>query len=166
MNRIDAREISGAVAQRGLHLCVGIPAGLLALGVVLRAFLPFLASPIVGEDTLKILGYAFIAVSASDVLAAFVVKKRLIRAEALSPRIGGQVTQFGPKLLDAFMPIFILAAAPALYGLIFYFLGGDLDTYVLISVFCPAGLLLLKPKEEAVEKLAEAVFGARGEREI
>lgn len=159
LSQTDIREIQGTIARRGVNICIGIPALLLAVALLARHYLEFLAHPIVATENLKLLGYAFIGVAVVDVLAAFIMKKRHLAPALLKIRIAPDPHRLGARLAEAFVPVFAVAAAPALYGLIFYFLGGDLDTYVLISVFCPAGLLLLKPKEEEVERLAAAILG-------
>lgn len=155
----DNRRIQSAVATRGINICVGIPALLLLSAIFARNYFPFLANPAFASEELQIVGYAFIGVAAVDVLAAFILKRRRLSPEVLKLRIAPDPAVLADRLAEAFVPVFFVATAPALYGLIFYFLGGDLDTYVLISVFCPAGLLLLKPKEEEVERLAAAILG-------
>lgn len=155
----EIREIQGTVARRGVHICVGIPVLMLLAALLLRKYLDFLANPIATPENLEILGFAFLGVAAVDMAAAYLLKRRLLTPAQLKSRLMAQPADFGAKLADAYVPVFIVATAPALYGLIFYFLGGDLDTYVLISVFCPAGLLLLRPRDAEAERLAAEILG-------
>ena len=50
--------------------------------------------------------------------------------------------------------------------MICYFLCSDLDTYILISVICPASYLLLKPKEVEIDRLVAEIFGPTEECDI
>lgn len=148
--------VMAKIARTGVQICVGIPALLFILAMILRANLSFLAQPV--DVDLTLIGYAFIGIAVVDVGAAFILKRRTINPEVLRQRYNVHPGALARQLTTAFIPIFAVAAAPALYGLIFYLIGGDLDTYVLISVFCPAGLMLLKPKADEVEDLARALF--------
>jgi len=159
LNPTEIRDIQGTVARRGVHICVGIPVLMLLAALLLRKYLGFLADPIAAPKNLEVLGFAFLGVAALDLAAAYLLKRRLVTPARLKPSLMAQPAEFGANLADAYVPVFVVAAAPALYGLIFYFLGGDLDTYVLISVFCPAGLLLLRPRDEEVERLAAEILG-------
>lgn len=159
LNPAEIRDIQGMVARRGVHICVGIPVLMLLAALLLRKYLGFLADPIAAPNNLEVLGIAFLGVSAVDLAAAYLLKRRLLNPKQLKARWVAQPAEFGENLADAYVPVFVVAAAPALYGLIFYFLGGDLDTYVLISVFCPAGLLLLRPRDQEVERLVAEILG-------
>ncbi len=156
MNEFNPYPTVGRVARMGVQICVGIPVLLFIAGRLLRAYLPFLAEPL--DVDLTFLGYAFIGIAIVDVAAALILKKRSITPAALRRRFELHPGALDRQLTSAFIPIFAVAAAPALYGLIFYLIGGDLDTYVLLSVFCPAGLMLLKPKADEIEELAETLF--------
>jgi hypothetical protein len=159
VSRIDTRAVQGEIARKALHLGVGLPVALLALGLLLRSQFEFLATPVLSEEKLRFLGYGLIGVIAVTYLAGYLAKRRILSGAGLRDRLSSRPEQFGATLSEALFPLFFLAAAPALVGLIFYFLGGDLDTYVLISVFCPAGLMLLKPTESEIERLDQEVFG-------
>ena len=154
------------VAKLGLHICFTLPLGLFVLALLARAKLPFLASPIATDDNAKIVGYAFIAVAVIDAVSGFILKRRLINAATLMSRFSFHPNSFSRQLAVAFVPIFIVCAMPAIYGIIFYFLGGDLDTYVLISIISPAAFLLLKPKEEELERLANEIFKPSDDADI
>lgn len=158
---IDNRAIQGYVSRRGVHICVGIPVLLLASALLLRSRFEFLSVPIASEENIKLMGYVLIAVTAADIGAAFLLKRRLLAPAVVRVKVPPQMDGLEQKFADLFTPIFLIAAAPALYGLIFYFLGGDVDTYVLISVFCPVGFMALRPREAEVDRLAETIFEGR-----
>lgn len=160
MNRAEISAIQGQIVRSGIQLCVGLPAGLFALALIVRKSLNFLSTPVTTEANIKLLGYIFILVAITDVLVAFLVKRRQFEVKRLLARQSFQPNSFAKQLTGACLPVFVICAMPAFYGLIFYFLGGDLDTYVLISIICPAAFLLLKPKEEEIERLESAIFGS------
>jgi hypothetical protein len=119
-----------------------------------------LSTPVLSEENLRVLGYGLIALIIAAYLAGYLMKRRILSGARLRDRLRLRPAEFGATLSEALFPLLLLAAAPALVGLIFYFLGGDLDTYVLISVFCPAGLMLLKPTESELERLDQELFGS------
>ena len=160
MSKIDARVVQGIVARKGFHICVGIPAALMVVGLMLRSQFEFLSSPISSEENLVTLGYSLLAICPLILVVAFILKRRLVGSQALKARINSRPGDFADILSEAMAPIFLIVTAPALVGLIFYFLGGDLDTYVLISVFCPAGLMLCRPREDDIERLDRELFGS------
>lgn len=160
MSKIDTRAVQGEIARRALHLGVGIPVVLLIFGLILRSQFEFLAVPLLSEENLKFLGYGLIALILITLLAGSLAKRRILAQPQLKTRLKSHPSEMAAKIADALFPLFLLAAAPSLVGLIYYFLGGDLDTYVLISVFCPAGLMLLKPTESEIERLDQELFGS------
>ena len=160
MSRIDTRAVQGEIARKALHLGVGIPAALLIFGLFMRSQFEFLSAPVLSEENLHYLGYGLIALIMLALLAGFLAKRRILARSKLKTLLRAHPSDFAISIADALFPLFLLAAAPSLIGLIYYFLGGELDTYVLISVFCPAGLMLLKPTESEIERLDQELFGS------
>ena len=158
MIETNIHAVQGRIARFGLQICVGFPVAMFVLANIAHRVFSFLATPITSDDNLKLLSYVFIGIAIVDGLVAFVIKRRLINTAALLSRYSISPDSFGRQLTAAYTPIFAICALPALYGLVFYFLGGDLDTYVLISVMCPASFLLLKPREQEIERLMEEIF--------
>lgn len=159
MSRIDARATQGAISSKAVHICVGIPAAFMVVALLARSRFDFLATPVMNEAYLRIGSYLLIAMAATVLGAAFLAKRRILASKKIKDRILAQPGQFVEILVDAHFPLFLVAVVPAALGLIYFFLGGDLDTYVLISVFCPAGLMILRPKEEEIERLDRELFG-------
>jgi len=155
-DQFNPYPVVGRVARLGVQICVGLPVLLFIAAVLLRSNLEFLSRPL--SENLEVLSYAFIGVAVVDIAAAFILKKRQLAPEVLRQRFDLHPSALARQLSTAYIPIFAVAAAPALYGLIFYLIGGDLDTYVLLSIFCPAGFMLLKPKADEVEELADTLF--------
>ena len=158
MSSVDNIEVRSAVSRFGLHICLGVPVGLLAVVLILHKSFNFLAQPLLTGNEAKTVGYVFIAVAVTDALVAYVLKRRLINAKALLARYTLHPASFARQLTAAYAPVFTVCAMPAVYGMICYFLCSDLDTYILISVICPASYLLLKPKEVEIDKLIAEIF--------
>ena len=159
VSRLDARIVQAAVARKGVHLCVGLPAILLGLGLLLHSQFEFLSAPIASEEALRLVGYCLVGVAISDVTVGFVLKRRKLFSANMKAKILARPGAYADVIAEELLPLLLLAAAPAGYGLIFYFLGGDLDTYVLLSVCCPAGLMIIKPREDEIERLDREIFG-------
>lgn len=159
VSRLDARIVQAAVARKGVHLCVGLPAVLLGLGLLLRAQFEFLSTPIASEEVLHVVGYCLLGIAIGDGIVGFILKRRKLFSADIKAKILACPGAYADVIAIELLPLLLLAATPAGYGLIFYFLGGDLDTYVLLSVCCPAGLMIIKPREDEVERLDRAIFG-------
>ena len=160
VSRLDARIVQAAIARKGVHLCVGLPAVLLGLGLLLRSQFEFLAAPIANEEVLRFVGYCLLGVAIGGAIVGFILKRRKLFSADMKAKILSRPGASADVIAEELLPLLLLAAAPAGYGLIFYFLGGDLDTYVLLSVCCPAGLMIIKPREDEVERLDREIFGA------
>jgi hypothetical protein len=166
MTQINVTEVRVAVMKFGLQICLAAPAGLLAIVLILHKGFQFLSRPVIAEADVKIVGFAFIAVALADMAAAYFLKRRLINATSLQTRYAFHPASFARQLTSAYAPIFFLCAMPAIYGMIFFFLTNDLDTYVLISVVCPAAYMLLKPSEDEVERLNREIFAPTEDGDI
>jgi len=164
--QVNVIEVRATVARLGVQLCLGVPAGLLAVVLILHTNFRFLSQPLLAENDARVVGYAFIAVALADAFAAYILKRRIINAAALQTRYSFHPASFARQLAAAYTPIFALCAMPAIYGMICFFLTNDLDTYVLISVICPAAFLFLKPKEEEIERLAAEIFAPTDDGDI
>jgi hypothetical protein len=163
---VNVLEVRAAVARLGMQICLGVPAGLFAVVLILHKNFQFLSQPLIARGDSRVVGYAFIAVALADVFAAYLVKRRIINAKALQARYSFHPASFARQLAAAYAPILALCAMPAIYGMICFFLTSDLDTYVLISVICPAAFLFLKPKDEEIEQLAAEIFAPTEDGDI
>jgi len=163
---VNVTEVRVAVAQLGVQICLGVPAGLFAVVLILHTNFHVLSQPIIAAGDSRVVGYVFIAVALADAFAAYLLKRHIINAVALQTRYNFHPVSFARQLASAYAPIFAVCAMPAIYGMICYFLTNDLDTYVLISVVCPAAFLFLKPKEEEIERLAAEIFAPPDDGDI
>jgi hypothetical protein len=158
MSNVNIEEVRGAVLRSGLHICLGVPVGLLVATLILSKGFGYLSHPLLSGRDAQLVSYVFIVVSVVDAVAAYMIKRRLINAKALMLRFAFQASEFPRQLTAAYSPVFAICAMPAVYGMVCYFLCADLDTYVLISVICLAAYLFLKPKEEEIEGLVAEIF--------
>lgn len=155
---VDIDEARAAVAKLGVKICVLFPGALLALAIILKKTFYSTDAGLMAGEVSSWLGYVFLAVGVADIAAAMLLKKRLVTPEAIAVKVTPVPKLFAKQLAAAYVPVLALCAAPALYGLIFYFLGGDQETFVLIAVLCPAGYMVIKPREEEVERIARKLF--------
>jgi hypothetical protein len=166
MTVVNVTEVRAKVMKHGLQFCVALPAALFVMVMILHKGFHFLQQPMLSKSDSQVVGYAFIAVALADVAAAYILKRRLINADALQSRFKFHPASFAKQLALAHTLIFALCAMPAIYGMICFFLTSDLDTYVLISVICPAAFLLLKPREEEIENLGRQIFAPTEDGDI
>lgn len=159
MNQSEINQIQARVAGTGLRICLVLPVALLAFGIILRSQWELFAVPVVADS--RLVGYILIAAAAADLAVSFFLKRHLTSAVALTKRFAPTQATFSANLNTAFIPVFISAATPAMLGLVFYLLGGDTDTFVLLTVFAPAGMMLVKPRGEEIHNLGVRLLGWR-----
>ncbi len=166
MIEVDIDAARAAVAKLGVQLCIVFPAAMLALALILKKRLYSADAGLLQGGIVDWLGYAFIAVAFADLIVALLIKRKYITPENLARRLTPRPNSFAKQLAAAYVPVLALCAAPAVYGLIFYFVGGDQQTYVLISVFCPAAYLVTRPRLEEVEAIATELFRSETDSDL
>jgi hypothetical protein len=166
MIEVDIDAARAAVAKLGVQICVVFPATMLALALILKKSFYSSDAGLLAGDSVVWLGYVFVAVAIVDLIAALLIKRKQITPENLARRLTPRPNLFAKQLAAAYVPVLALCAAPALYGLIFYFIGGDQETYVLISVICPAAFLVVKPRSEEVEAIATELFRSETDSDL
>ncbi|MCK4856667.1 MAG: hypothetical protein KAT58_01750 [candidate division Zixibacteria bacterium] len=165
MIAIDPREVQAKVAQLGVRICVAFPVVMFTLTLILKKALYSMEAALLPENSRELVGYIFIAVALADMFAALLLKRRLITASNLAARFSPDLKLFAKQFAAAYVPILAVCAAPALYGLIYFFVGGDVETYVLISIICPASYILTKPRWEEIESIARELFETDKDRD-
>ena len=106
MSSVDNIEVRSAVSRFGMHICLGVPVGLLAVVLILHKSFNFLAQPLLTGNEAKTVGYVFIAVAVTDALAAYILKRRLINAKTLLARYTLHPASFARQLTAAYAPVF------------------------------------------------------------
>ncbi|MFQ6033072.1 MAG: hypothetical protein ACE5K2_09150 [Candidatus Zixiibacteriota bacterium] len=141
---------------------------LLYLGLVLDFFVPavlfslglFLRSQGVGTkplDGLDILLWVLLAVSVVEVLAIYLIKKKISPAQNM-PRDKEQSILLKQMFLRSGLILFSLSLSPTVYGFIYFLLGGMVERFVLFIAITLLCFLLFKPKLEEMKSLRNALF--------
>jgi len=142
----------------GFIINLVVPAIMLFLGFYLRTqvFNP----PDLGASTISVLLYTLIAVSLIEVVVAFFLKRRLF--SNLDKYFTGSYDLEEQVGLVAKMMIIIhvLSATPVLYGLLYYFLGGSLEGFLMMVILNLLGFQACRIRKSDAEKLEEYFTGA------
>ena len=136
---------------------------LLYLGLVLNFFAPvvlfslglFLRSQGVGArsiEGLDVLLWILLAVSAGEVLAIYLLKKKILFAQNM-PKAWRQNVFLEQMLLRSALILFSLSLSPAIYGFIYFLLGGMVERFVLFIAITLLCFLLFKPKLEEMKSI-------------
>jgi len=145
---LDLEQIHTKLLNLGLLLDVAFPAVLFSLGLFLR-------SQGVGARSFKeldILLWVLLAISAGEILTIYLIKKKTLYAHDLlkvkKENISTEQIFFRSGLI-----LFSLSLSPAIYGFIYFLLGGTAERFVIfigITLLC---FLLFKPKLEEMKSL-------------
>jgi hypothetical protein len=136
---------------------------LLNLGFVLNFFVPavlftlglFLRSQGVGVrpfEELDILLWVLLGVSAGEVLAIYLIKKKILFARNMS-KANEENTILGQMFLRSALILFSLSLSPALYGFVYFLLGGMVERFVIFIAITLLCFLLFKPKLEEMKSV-------------
>ncbi len=143
--QVDTDKLHSRLLNLGLVMNVLVPMILIAAGAFLKAR-GVSVNP--GAD-LKIFFWVLFVVAVSEIPAIYIVKRSFLSGHKAFQKSRGHATA-EQALLQMGIIIFSLALAPAIYGLVYYLLGGTLERFVLfaaITLFC---FLVFKPKQEEI----------------
>ena len=149
---LDIDQLHTKLLNLGLLLDVFVPAILFALGLFLRSQ-GVGAKPLEG---LNILLWVLLAVSAGEVLAIYVIKKKILYARNI-PKVEKTGMSKERIFFTSGLILFSLSLSPAIYGFIYFLLGGMKERFVIfigITLLC---FLLFKPKLEEMKYLKEGL---------
>jgi hypothetical protein len=156
---IDLDRIHTKLLNLGLLLNVFVPAILFALGLFLRSQGVGI-KPVEGLD---ILLWVLLAVSAGEILTIYLFKKKILFAQKVlqskKENISGERIFFTSGLI-----LFSLSLSPAIYGFVYFLLGGTAERFVIfigITLLC---FLLFKPKLEEMKSVKEGLSDLSDER--
>jgi hypothetical protein len=150
-NSTQIRAAHVKVIYAGMALTLGFPAMLLLVGHLLRQGA---APPDPAAGPQRVLFYALLAVALSEIPAALIVKKVLLKPLAASDSPAAVPTT--STVFSRYLILFNLAAACPVYGLVWYLLGGELPEFVLFAVVGLVIFRLVRPSTEFFHSL----FGA------
>jgi hypothetical protein len=147
---LDVERIHSKLFNLGLLLNVLAPAVLIFVGAFLRAS----GVSISPGPNLRIFFWVLIAVALSEIPAIYIVKKNFLAGSRVYQK-GGRNLTAEQALIRSGVIVFSLALTPAIYGFVFYLLGGSLERFVLfaaITLFC---FLVFKPKQEEISSFVK-----------
>lgn len=110
---------------------------------------------VTASEGLHIFGMALIAVSVAELVVIFVLKRNFFKPENLKRANHRTFKKFAAQINIYFLILFNVAFAPAIYGFLYYYLGGTQDLFVLMVCFTVIGYMLIRPKPSFIEKLVE-----------
>lgn len=145
---LDLDQLHTKLLYLGLVLNFLVPAVLLSLGLFLR-------NRGVGARSLEGLGvllWVLLAVSVGEVPTVYLVKKKVLFTHNIS-KAGIRSASLEQTLLRSALVLFSLNLSPAIYGFVYFLLGGTVEKFVLfiaITLFC---FLLFKPKLEEMKSV-------------
>jgi hypothetical protein len=149
---LDLDQIHTKLLNLGLLLDVAFPAVLFCVGLFLR-------SQGVGEkpvEGLDVLLWVLLAVSAGEVLAIYLIKKKVLFARNIL-KVKKENISVEQIFLRSGLILFSLSLSPAIYGFIYFLLGGIKERFVIfigITLLC---FLLFKPKLEEMKSVKEGL---------
>ncbi len=107
------------------------------------------------ESGLRMIRLGFVLVSVSAVANVIVLRRSLLSAERVAPA-GADAKRMGALYMRAQTILGAMSACPAITGLIFFFISGDITFLFLLSAVTIILLVLLFPRYEILEKAALA----------
>lgn len=145
---LDLDQIHTKLLYLGLLLDVFVPAVLLSFGLFLKSKGMVARS----FERLDILLWILLAVSVGEVLTIYLIKKKILFAPNI-PKAKERSISLPQMFLRSALILFSLSLSPAIYGFIYFLLGGMVERFVLfiaITLFC---FLLFKPKLEEMKSI-------------
>ena len=154
---LDLDKLHTNLLYLGLVLNFFVPAVLLCLGLFLRSQGAGVR-PIEGLDLLL---WILLAVSAGEVLAIYLLKKRILFARNI-PKVKDQGASAQRVLVRSALILFSLSLSPAIYGLVYFLLGGTVERFVLFVAITLLCFVLFKPKLEEMKSAKNGLLGNSG----
>jgi len=110
---------------------------------------------IADPDKMKVFGYVLLAVSFTELIAIFFIKRNFFNPESIKRMNPRTFKQFSGQIKVYYLILYFLAFAPSIYGLLYYYLCGDQNMFVLMVCITLIGYLLIRPRPSFIEKMAE-----------
>ena len=156
---VDFDQLHTKLLNLGLLLDVFVPAILFSLGIFLRSK-GVGAKPFEG---LNILLWVLLAVSAGEILAIHLIKKRILFAQN-NPQVEKENTAAERIFFTSGLILFSLSLSPAIYGFIYFLLGGMTERFVIFIAVTMLCFVLFKPKLEEMKSMKEGSSHLSDER--
>jgi len=145
-------DLAARIAKRGIIINLIAPLGLVALAYAIREA-GIGVDPANRLELFPILFYAFFAVSVSELIAAFILRRQLFTAQRLG--VDTATGRFDAnKALQAATIVLAIGATPIVYGIALYLLGGAITDVVWFALMNLLAFRLLRPDAEYLSRIA------------
>ncbi len=105
----------------------------------------------VEAESLRMLGYTLLAVSALEIVMVFVLRRRWINSRSNQLRAIRDRQVLGRQLRLMFAMLYLVALTPALYGFLYYILGGSEGMFVMMLVATLIGYMVIRVRPDDIE---------------
>jgi hypothetical protein len=147
---IDVDSIHTRLINLGMVMSVFIPIVFLFLGIFLRS--KGLNGNVKGG--LNVLFWILLALSLSEIPLLYVVRKTNLSARKVyyksHPQVKAEQLLFQWSVL-----VFTISFSPTIYGLVYYFMGGTPERFVILVAVTLLCFMLFKPRLEELRSFAE-----------
>jgi hypothetical protein len=148
LTRQEILKLSVALMHLGLLIDLVGAALFFLLGQLVRRW------EIVGAvdaEPLRMLGYTLLAVSASEIVMVFILRRRWINSRSNQLRAIRDRQVLGRQLKLMFAMLYLVALTPALYGFLYYILGGSERMFVIMLVTTLLGYMVIRVRPDDIE---------------
>jgi len=151
-------ELRAALAKRGVIFNILIPFVFLGAGYTLRRMGVFSENTILDESTHQLLLYILGALALGELVIAYFLKRSLLSPERLGT---AQMTfaEFSARCVAGMTIVFMVGAAPAMYGFVVYALGATIEQFVFFVLVSLVGYRFLRPGKDELERLWNTAAG-------
>ncbi|MBU1320682.1 MAG: hypothetical protein KKG33_03055 [candidate division Zixibacteria bacterium] len=149
LTRQEILKLSVSVMYIGLLVDLGGAALFYLVGQFLRSQGIITLVP---AESLDMLGYGLLAVSAAEIATIVVLKRRWISARSPQLRSIRKREVFYRQLKLMFATLFLVTLTPALYGFLYFVLGGTETLFILLIVATMIGYMLIRVRPNDLQK--------------
>ena len=154
-NHTQLREAHMKTIYMGLILNMLLPIVVILAGLGVRHFVQGGAAEPVTDQT-RIIFYALLFVAVSEIGVTIFLKKLFLKPLSTTEAPPASIPTIA-FIQSRYLILFNLAFAPTIYGFVWYFLGGELQEFVLFAVISLIIFRLVRPSADFFYSL----FGAR-----
>jgi hypothetical protein len=148
----EISKLTMKILYLGLLINVGGATLLFFLGLLLEQ--KGLAGSVPIEQ-LQTLGYVLLAVSLLELIVIFVLKRKWLISTNSMFTGARSLKKISSQIKILYITLYFVALGPAIYGFLFFMLGGSMDLFVLMICITLMGYMLIRPKMSFIEKIME-----------
>lgn len=149
-SHVDIDQVHSKLLNLGLLMNVLIPAIFLCTGAFLRARV----IRVNGGSNLNLFFVVLIVVALGEIPVIYIVRRNALGARKVCQESHRQMTT-EQSLFQWGVLIFSLSLSPTIYGLVYYFVGGTFERFVLFAAITLLCFMLFKPKEEEIRSFVQ-----------